>query len=171
MVDKLKPVGVAEMEVCDNSTVLASFGLGSCVAVAIYDPHKEIGGLAHVMLPESKAGREELAPGKFADTAVERLVGELVLRGANKRRLVSKIAGGAQMFEIPGLRHESSFVGTRKEFTIGERNVRAVKEALERQKVCLLAEDTGGHHGRTVKFNTSTGEMEIISIQNGKVVI
>lgn len=170
MVDELKPVGVAEMRVCDNSTILASFGLGSCVAVAIYDPHKGIGGLAHVMLPESKGG-QDVAPGKFADTAVEGLVGELVLKGANKRRLVSKIAGGAQMFEIPGLRHESSFVGTRREFAIGERNVQAVKQALERQKVCLLAEDTGGRHGRTVKFNTATGEMEITSIQSGRIVI
>jgi chemotaxis receptor (MCP) glutamine deamidase CheD len=96
-------VGVAELKIADNSNVLASFGLGSCVAVAMFDPLKKIGGLAHVMLPESR-GKETgaEASGKFADTAVPRLVEELVKDGARKNSLRCKIVGGAQMFEIPG---------------------------------------------------------------------
>lgn len=165
-------VGVAEMKVSGNSDTLASYGLGSCVAVAIYDPVRKVGGLAHVMLPESR-GRDypPPQPGKFANVAVPRLVEQLLELGARQGRLRCKIVGGAQMFELPGSRNSEAGLACGPSANIGSRNVQAVKRALEELKVPVVGEETGGNHGRTVKFDTSKGEMEITSIHFGRSVL
>lgn len=163
-------VGLAELKVIDGSSVLASFGLGSCVAVAMLDPVRKKGGLAHVMLPESRGRDSDLTPGKFADTAVGRLVDELVAIGARPASLKCKIVGGAEMFLALGSSAEKPGAGSSAS-RIGARNVEAVKAALEETGVSLVAEDTGGNHGRTVRFDTATGQVEVTSISRGKLVI
>lgn len=167
MSDDVLSVGVAELRVASNSSVLASFGLGSCVAVAMYDPLKKVGGLAHVMLPESH-GRGSTTPGKFADVAVKQLAEELVSKGARQVGLRCKIVGGAQMFEMPAKRGTAD---DRKPGHIGARNVEAVRCELEKLRIPLVSEDTGGNYGRTVKFNTSTGELEVSSVNHGRTVL
>lgn len=164
-------VGVAELKVSDNSDTLISFGLGSCVAVAIYDPVRKAGGLAHVMLPDSRGHESDTMPGKFADTAVPSLVDKLVSLGARRKRLLCKIVGGAQMFEIPGAHKRESPLAAGPPAQIGARNIDAVKNELEKLKIPLIGEDTGGNYGRTVKFNSSTGEVEVSSINHGWTVI
>jgi chemotaxis protein CheD len=167
---ELESVGVAELKVSGNSGVMASFGLGSCVAVAMFDPLKKIGGLAHVMLPESRDKSSEDNPGKFADTAVEYLVDEMVRRGARRNGLRCKIVGGSQMFEIPDSRRRKEGDDSPARH-IGARNVEAVKRALREMGVPLTGEDTGGNYGRTIKFDTSNGEVEVSSIYHGRTVL
>ncbi len=164
-------VGVAELKVSDNSDILASFGLGSCVAVAVYDPKKKIGGLAHVMLPESRGKDNPKVPGKFADTAIPDLVDRLERIGARPKCLRCKIVGGAQMFEIPGSRNRDAGLACGPAAHIGARNVDAVKIALEKLKIPIVGEETGGNHGRTVKFDSCTGDVEVSSIHFGKHTI
>jgi chemotaxis protein CheD len=170
--DEVLNVGVAELKVTDNSCTLASFGLGSCVAVAMFDPLKKVAGLAHVMLPDSR-GKEQPdgAQGKFADTAVPTLVEELKKLGARKNGLRCKIVGGAQMFEIPGSSRKESGLAVGSPAHIGARNIEAVKQELEKLKVPLIGEDTGGNYGRTVKFNSTSGELEVSSINHGRTVL
>jgi len=164
-------VGVAELKASNNSDILASFGLGSCVAVAMFDPIRKVGGLAHVMLPESRNREPVRTPGKFADTAVPGLVARLVELGAKPKSLRCKLVGGAQMFEIPGSRNKDAGLACGPSAHIGARNVEAVKAALEELKVPVVGEETGGNHGRTVKFDTCTGEMIITSIHYGRSAI
>jgi chemotaxis protein CheD len=164
-------VGVAELKVSGNSDHLISFGLGSCVAVAIFDPVIRVGGLAHVMLPESRGREPETMPGKFADTAVPRLVEQLIELGARQKRLRCKLAGGAQMFEIPGAKSRDGVYACGPYTHIGERNVEAVKLALEEMKIPVVSEDTGGRHGRTVRFDTWSGSLEVSSIFHGRNVL
>lgn len=166
----LLSVGVAELLVTNNHAVLASFGLGSCVAVAMFDPEKKVGGLAHVMLPDSRGKDTAHSPGKFADVAVGRLLEGLLKTGAKRDRVRCKIVGGSHMFEIPGLK-KKDFSAAGELAYIGHRNVEAVKRALEELGIPLVGEDTGGNYGRTVKFNTSTGEVEVSSIYHGKTVL
>lgn len=170
--NELESVGVAELKTSNNSVVMASFGLGSCVAIAMFEPYKKVGGLAHVMLPESRGKERERNPAKFADTAVRLLVDELVRRGARLRNIRCKIVGGSQMFEILGSsgRGDGSEENSKPK-NIGARNVEAVKQALKEMGVPLIGEDTGGNYGRTVRFNTSTGEVEVSSINHGRTVI
>ena len=92
---------------------------------------------------------------KFADTGIEELLRRVVGAGANRGRLVAKIAGGAKMFEVSGM----SNVGN-----IGERNAIAAKEKLKELKIRLIAEDTGLNYGRTVELHCETGEFYIKSV-------
>lgn len=170
--NEIESVGVAELKVTDNSVVMASFGLGSCVAVVMFDPLRKVGGLAHVMLPESRGKDSGVNPAKFADTAVGHLVDEMVGKGARQNGIRCKIVGGSKMFEIPvSSAGDHGPDGQQKPKHIGARNVEAVKRALKDKGIPLVGEDTGGNYGRTVRFNTSTGEVEVSSINHGRTVI
>ncbi len=147
-------VGIGEMLATgDPESVLMAYGLGSCVGVCLYDRESRVGGLAHVMLPSSSEGHDRSTGGKYADRAIPLLLEGVVKLGGNQRRLVSKIAGGAQMLTGP------AFSGNG--FNIGERNVEAVKAVLERYRVPLLNSDTGGNRGRTMAMHIASGRVLI----------
>ncbi len=167
MAEETINIGVAEYRVTHNPAILASYGLGSCVAIALYDEAKKIGGLAHIMLPDSKAITREGRESRFADTAIRLMVEEMEKLGARKNRITAKIAGGAQMFSIPGALNPANVPGPAPGLHIGERNVDSTKKTLKELRIPLLAEDTGGSHGRTMYFNVGTGDVTINSISHG----
>lgn len=148
-------VGMADLNICKSPDMITTLGLGSCIGIALYDPVTKIGGLAHIMLPDSTQMRNNTNIAKFADTGIEELVKRMIAAGANKSRLVAKIAGGAKMFEVSGL----SAIGN-----VGERNAQASKEKLKQLGIPLKAEDTGLNYGRTVELYTETGEFHIKSV-------
>ena len=142
-------VGLGEVKITqDPSEVLTCLGLGSCVGVCMYDPVAKLAGMAHIVLPSSD-GRPERAGGKYADTAVPLLLETMLKRGAIKSRVIVKIAGGAQISKAKGLGDA---------FKIGERNVEAVRAVFEANFMRIIGSDTGGHHGRTMRFNLDTGQ-------------
>lgn len=145
-------VGMADLNTCVSPDGITTLGLGSCVGIAIRDPLTKIGGLAHVMLPDSTEIKNNSNIYKFADTGIEELVRLLVEKGASRVRLVAKIAGGAQMFAF---QNKSDLV------RVGERNVQASKKKLAELKIPILAEDTGENFGRTVIFYPETGDYVI----------
>ncbi len=147
-------VGMADLKTCLPPNGITTLGLGSCVGVAIRDKNNKVGGLAHVMLPDSTviAGQTNIA--KFADTGITELIRQMEKLGANKRNMVAKIAGGAQMFAV----------SSRSGMNVGERNVEAVKIKLKEFGIPILAEDTGLNYGRTVIFYPETGEYVIKSV-------
>lgn len=138
-------VGMSEIKLAESSrTSFVVPGLGSCIALVIYQPKRQLAGMAHVLLPDSTQVPQVDAPGKFADTAVPHLVDRLVELGADRRALVAKLAGGAQMFKAgPGL-------------SVGERNIEAVMNALAAQRIPLAASDVGGQQGRSIRFEVDT---------------
>lgn len=148
-------VGMADLNICVAPDGITTQGLGSCVGVAIRDPLTGIGGLAHVMLPDSKAITNNSNVPKFADTGIAELVRRIVAKGGSKSRLVSKIAGGAQMFAF----QNKSDMGR-----IGDRNVEASKKKLQELRIPVLAEDTGLNFGRTVIFYPATGDFIIRAV-------
>ena len=147
-------VGIAEMKVVVAPTVIRTCGLGSCVGVVIYDSGKALAGMAHVMLPHSSMARGGVVnEAKYADTAVEALCKLVITAGRRKAMLKAKLAGGAQIF---------SFSSTSGDMMrIGARNVEEVKRQLERLHIPVVAEDVGGHSGRTIEFNPQTGMLSI----------
>ena len=148
-------VGMADLKICISPNVVTTLGLGACVGVAIRDPQTKVGGLAHVMLPNSKAVNNNSNVAKFADTGVVELVRQMEKAGAVRRRMVAKIAGGAQMF---ALQSKSELM------QVGRRNVEAVKEVLKELGISILSEDTGLDYGRTVEFYPETGDYVIKSV-------
>lgn len=148
-------VGMAAMDVCSGDDAITTLGLGSCVGIAIRDPGTGIGGLVHIMLPDSTEIRNNENRPKFADTGIEDLVNAIVKKGGNRSRLVAKIAGGSQMF---------AFGGKSDIIRVGDRNISASKKKLAELKIPLLAEDTGNTYGRTVIFYPQTGDFKIRSV-------
>ncbi len=156
-------VGMADLNVCTSPDGLTTLGLGSCVGIALRDPVLKVGGLAHIMLPDSTAirGGSSNIP-KFADTGIEELVRRMEALGAKRNRMTAKLAGGATMFATQS---KSDLV------KIGERNVQASKEKLAELKIPILAEDTGKNYGRTVIFYPETGEYIIRAVGKDQTVI
>ena len=132
-------VGMADLKTAKAPNTLTTLGLGSCIGLTLYDPVTKIGGLVHYMLPDSTKLKNNTNIAKFGDTGIRELLRQILALGANQRRLVAKIAGGACMFETSGL----SSVGN-----VGARN----------------AEDTGLNYGRTVELDCETGDFRIKSV-------
>ena len=156
-------VGMADLNTCKSPDALITLGLGSCIGIAIRDPLTKVGGLAHIMLPDSTAMKNSgLNIAKFADTGIEELVRQMERMGAVKSRMVAKIAGGATMFQF----------GTKTDIIqVGERNAIACRETLKKLGIPLLAEDTGKNYGRTVTFYPETGEYHIKAVGKQESII
>lgn len=134
---------------------VSSIGLGSCVALILYDRSRKIGSFAHVMLPRSQGPTDR--PGKFADTAVDQLIREMLAQGCTTRSIVAKLAGGASMFK-----------GFQGNLNIGERNCEELKRLLKEKGIEIAAEDTGGTSGRTVTLYPDDGRV-VVRRADGKM--
>jgi chemotaxis protein CheD len=141
-------VGIGQWKVTQSPTGLRAI-LGSCVGVALYDRLGKCGGLAHILLPDSRGSSD--FPGRYADTAIPAMIDEICrLRGpAVKSMLVARIAGGARMFDTSGMK------------PIGESNHEAVLKTLGDFRITVLACDVGGEVGRNMTFDTRSGRLFI----------
>ena len=143
-------IGISDLKVCRPPDVLVTYALGSCVGICLLDSATGVGGMSHIMLPDStQATNGAATPMRFADTAIPMLVNEMVKMGANRSRIRAKIAGGAVMF-----------AATSDRFNIGERNIAAVKSALAVGKRVR-----GGAHLAEVRVGTDmdlTNHLQII---------
>ncbi len=145
----LHRVGMAEIKIGMKGDRLQALGLGSCIGVLMLDKKQNIGGMAHVMLPDSSIGRSgSTQVGKFADTGVPELLRLVVKAGARKTGLEVKIAGGAEMFAFAG--------GDSPRLAVGHRNGVAVREELSKLGLKIKAEDIGGNAGRTFEVDLDT---------------
>lgn len=151
LVSDLKRVSVGIGQIAlsrDPADVLVAYGLGSCVGVTVFDPGSRVGGMVHVLLPESEGkvsdGKE---PARYADWGIAVLLAELLKMGANKAHLVVKVAGGAAVLGPANA----------EKFKIGVRNAEAIKEQLKRHGLRIAAEDVGGTKGRTMELHLAAG--------------
>lgn len=148
-------VGIADAAVVYSPDKLITMGLGSCIGIALYDSGKKIGGLVHIMLPDSTQFKNIVNPLKYADLGVEELLKKMINVGCRKTSITAKIAGGASMFNFPDKKISSD---------IGRRNSEAVIEVIKKLSIPLLAEDVGGNKGRTMIFDSKDGRVTIKSI-------
>jgi chemotaxis protein CheD len=148
-------IGMGEVVVSSSpGTVLTCIGLGSCIAVCAYDQVIKLGGMIHIVLPVHHSDNPQEFS-KYADTGVPLMLAKMIQNGANKDRLIVKIAGGAQMTISPG--HKDTF-------RTGEKNLTHILAALEKVNVGLTAADVGGTLGRTVKMQITTGVVTVKTV-------
>ena len=156
-------VKVADYAVRQGNLVIATMGLGSCVAIALYDRDARVGGLAHILLPSPAMSREISNPAKFPETIVPLMLSEMRALGSLPGgRINAKIIGGASMFG-------QLVSGTG--INVGERNVASTREVLAAEGIPLVAEDTGLDYGRSVYFHLADGRVEVRSLKRGDRVI
>lgn len=145
----MREVHMGTYAVDKSPAVLSAAGLGSCIAVILFDANKKIGGLAHIMRPKYEGQTGELA--KFADKVIPAMFEEMLKIGSNKDDVHAKIVGGANMFP-----DTAEFGGD-----VGVQNTVAAEEALKNLGVHITDKDTGGHVGKTVYFDLSTGLLDV----------
>ena len=152
---------MADLVVSKHPATLVTLGLGSCIGLVIFDQVSKTAGMVHIMLPDSRDAKNLPKPGKFADTALPLLLDELAKLGAsNKSQLRAKMAGGAQMFAMPGKTDNAIFA-------VGSRNVEATTKMLADAGIRLVASDTGGSKGRTIEFSTETMKLIVKTLGSG----
>ena len=152
-------IGISDMNVAKGNDSVITYALGSCVGVALYDGAKKIAGLAHIMMPSStEIIDRNINVMKYADTAIPELIKRMERVGASSFNLTAKIAGGAEMF---------SMAGAGNKFNIGERNIAAVKAALQKARIRIVAHDVGANYGRTVEVFAANGLYRIKAISKG----
>jgi chemotaxis protein CheD len=142
-------VGIAQISLARAPNSLCCLGLGSCVAVFLYDPHMKMGGVLHALLPN--APDEDPSPEKYADTGIRKLLYEMTSRGAKMERIVAKLVGGAQMFPNLNL----------KMTDIGGLNIESARAVLRRLGVRIVAEEVKGNTGRSAFFSMEDGRVRI----------
>lgn len=148
-------VGIADYRSAPAPFKIVTIGLGSCVGIAIYDNVRKIGGLAHIMLPDSTQFSNVNKPGKFADLAIPLLLQELEAMGVSRRNLTARIGGGASMFNFS----DKGLI-----MDIGNRNIRSVRDTLQRLSIPIKGEDVGGNQGRTMILDVATGRTYIKTV-------
>ncbi|MGH7546203.1 MAG: chemotaxis protein CheD [Gemmatimonadota bacterium] len=155
-------VRVAEQRVGRGKGTLVAIGLGSCVAILLYDAEAKVGGLAHVLLPDPSFSRSGDGAAKFATTAVPALLREMERQGADRSRVRARLVGGATMFAdlLPADAPH-----------MGERNVRASRAALEEAGISVVGAAVGGTWGRTVRFQLADGRVTVTSPGRDDVVL
>ena len=155
-------VRVADLRVGPAGTVLVTLGLGSCVAILLHDPANGLGGLAHVLLPSRSLSRTGENPGRFPQTAVPALVEEMVGLGAERRRLVARLVGGAAMFAA---------LAPSGSMQMGDRNVIASREVLSGLAIPIVGEMVGGTSGRSVWFHVGDGRVVVRAVGQSEQIL
>lgn len=147
------PVGIAELRISQNADdELVTHALGSCLGVTVYDPQVKVGGLIHVMLPQSSMDPAKAAetPLAFVDLGVPELFTRCYALGADKKRMILCVAGGS-----------SPQGGASDMFQIGSRNLVMLRKILWKNNVLIKAEAVGGTAWRTMRLRIATGEVLI----------
>jgi chemotaxis protein CheD len=145
--------GIGEMVLSSSTEAhLVAYGLGSCIALAAWDPRAKVGGLAHFMLPEGPANGA--SPVKFIDSGLDLFLRALEGRGALLSRCTIKAAGAAAMLTVGG------------GLAIGKRNSEALQAALAERGLVLGAAALGGSAGRTVQLEVADGRFLIKSLSS-----
>lgn len=174
MAENLHAVFIGEMVVSDNpADVLVAYGLGSCLAVCLYDPIAKVGGMLHALLPTAHGVQRaapvnlpvtgaHTRPTKFLDQGVPLLVEALVALGARPLYLTAKLCGGAQMLSTANNNHQ---------FNIGGLNLLAAEAALYTARIRIQARATGGHVGRTVKLYLIDGRVTVKTLHENEQIL
>jgi chemotaxis protein CheD len=147
-------VGISDLKVSNNpGDALVTYALGSCIGVAVFDPKAKVGGLLHFMLPDSllDTDKAKASPGMFADTGIIALFKACYAYGAEKKRMVVKVVGGANILD------DTNY------FRIGQKNIMAMRKIFWRNNVLIDSEDTGGNFNRTVRLELTSGRCTLKS--------
>lgn len=154
-------VGISDMKVsADPADFIVTYSLGSCIGLTLHDPVARIGGMIHCMLPVSKidTARAATNPEMFVDTGVPYLLQVMYGMGAQRKRIVAKVAGASSLLDEKGT------------FKIGERNYLVLRKVLWKNEILISAEDVGGTIARTMYLHINSG-LTILRAQGGEYVL
>lgn len=150
---------MGEMKIAKAPSVMVTRGLGSCLAITIYDPFKKTGAMAHCMLPDIDRGRIQSHPLRFVNFAIRKMVEELEGSGALRIQLIIKLFGGAHIF---------GFIAADSVLNVGQKNIDIAHATLKELGLKVAGEDTGGAFGRTIELNLENGKVLVKTASSGQ---
>lgn len=154
-------VKIGDFKVASHPDILVTRALGSCVAVCLYQKGKKMGGLCHIILPDSSIVRtDDYNPAKFADTGIRTMIEAMIRIGGQKEQFEAKVIGGASMF-----------TNFSESLNIGAKNTNAAISILNQLNIPIVAKDTGEDFGRNVVFKLDTGAIEVSSFKRDMLMI
>ncbi|MBP7459773.1 MAG: chemotaxis protein CheD [Candidatus Delongbacteria bacterium] len=141
-------IGDAKMSKLPVDQII-TYSLGSCLGITIYDPGSKIGGMIHLMLPDSgiESFNRTINPYKYVDTGIPLIFNQLQKMGLDRKRAVIKVAGASQLLDSKGI------------FNIGKKNYEALQTILAKDQLRITASDIGGTINRTMTLNIDTGRV------------
>jgi chemotaxis protein CheD len=156
----LTAVHIGDLRAESGASTLAVYGLGSCVALVLFDPKARVGGLAHVLLPGPRPAQDLLRdlPAKYATEALDALVGRIEALGGRRTAFRAALVGGARLFQS-----EEDV-----DSNIGPRNASAARIRLQESGIPISAEEVGGTQGRTVYFHLPDLRLEVKTLRGGR---
>lgn len=138
-----------EFFVADEDMLIVTT-LGSCIAACLWDRERRIGGMNHFMLPgEAQSASPWGVSARFGVYAMEVLINEMLHQGADRRRLVAKVFGGARVLQ--------GF----DTLDVGTMNSRFVLEFLQEEGIPVAAQDLLGGSPRKLHFFPATGKVQV----------
>ncbi|OGL43825.1 MAG: hypothetical protein A2161_10850 [Candidatus Schekmanbacteria bacterium RBG_13_48_7] len=162
---KEKKVTLSQIVVAHVPTILKTSELGSCIAITLFDKQKKIGALGHILLPHEDTGNKKTLSnsGKFADSAIKKMVTKMQKAGCDLKQIRAKIIGGAMFFRSSGTADKNP-----ENASIGRENVKTAKIILKQFGIPVIALDVGGDFGRRIEFDTDTGKVIVVTTKNGR---
>lgn len=142
-----------EFYVTANDEIIATV-LGSCVSTCIRDRNTGLGGMNHFMLPEDPRRDPHGDALRYGCFALERLINELLKRGADREQLQIKVFGGGQVI--------SSMTD------IGRSNVEFVHSYLHDEGLTSEVEDVGGPWARRLRYFPANGKVLVKHLPMGE---
>lgn len=155
-------VDIAQQCVTTHPNKLSCSAMGACVAVCLADRQIGMIGVSHVMLPIKNSSGGFVSPAKYAHTAVEHLMNDMVAHGAQKSRIVAKLVGGATLYPDDVTCLNSS---------IGQRNIASACTELSKLGIPMLSCDIGGDYGRSIEVSADTFDIEVKTLSRGVSII
>ncbi len=155
MVNSFQQVSIGQVVTSNTpEDVLGIYGLGSCVAVIVYDPKAVVGGVLHALLPTQVNNESSVTnlPTKFVDQGILKLLKDVYALGAQKTRLRVYVCGGAKIISTTVYNNT---------LNIGQRNVDMARDVLKQNRFRIYAEAVGGNTGRTIRFYLEDGRITI----------
>lgn len=126
--------------------------LATCVGVAVYDATNNVGGLAHLLLPEPVSADAVGDPAKYATTGLPLFLEALLDAGADPDQLKACIAGGALVRPLAEMDLS---------LNTGGRTESVVRAFLDKHKIPLEKAETSGYLTCRLSLDTHRWETSI----------
>lgn len=155
-------VGISDCKLSDEPTdTVVTYALGSCVGLSLYDRKSRMGGVLHVMLPDSRfrSASREFNPYMYADAGFHAFLKALMAKGARREAIEARLAGGANMLQ------HSQFLD------IGKRNAEAMVTVLRLERIPILGSSLGGVVGRSMSLRLQDGAVTVRLLGRGEEIL
>ena len=145
-------VQMGQVKTAKGKVILQSKAIGSCIAIIAYDPSKNIGSLAHVMLPgKAPADKEPSEKANYVADAIDAMLSNLSRLGSTKDDLEMTLIGAGNVLN-------------RADDTICKDNIESTLQLLSDKHLMVRAQALGGTNRRSVSLDVECG---IVSYSEG----